>query len=132
MRAPWIRNGLRKALDWCAPQRLGVRSRRAGTSLVVAVCLVVLSLAIAAPPVRSLDAARINSTAGVQFESAVNWAMCGRYGQSASASPQTRRVISLADTGAPQVYDGSVVDLIERRVGSRYLYCLQPASSAVV
>jgi hypothetical protein len=58
--------------------------------------------------------------------------MCGRYGQITSTSPQNRRVINLAELGDPAAYDGSVVDLIERRVGSRYLYCLQPASPGVV
>jgi hypothetical protein len=96
------------------------------------VCLVLLSLAIAAPPVRGVDIARISSTAGVQFESAVNWAFCGRYGQITSTSPQNRAAINLAELRDPSAYDRSAVDTIERRVGSRYLYCLQPASPAVV
>lgn len=94
--------------------------------------MVLLSLAVTAPPIRGLDAARISGTAGAQFESAVNWAFCGRYGQITSASLENRGVIELMSISAPDAYHRSVVDFIEQRVGSVADYCRQPTTMAVV
>jgi hypothetical protein len=120
-------------LRWCLPALDRNQCGRHWVgSLIVTVGIVIVALGIASPVVRNLEDARISDTAGVQFEAAVNWALCGRYGQITSAYPQNRQVINLSQVRDAAAYDRSVFDLLERRVGSRYLYCLQPTGNAIV
>jgi hypothetical protein len=132
MGAASIRRVLVDAFEWCLPRQPGSPSRGLAASLAGSIGLMLLATAAIAPPIRGLDTARFSGTHGAQFESAVNWAICGRYGQITSGIAENLGVITLMSITTPDAYDRSVIEYIEQRAGSVERYCRLPATMAVV
>ena len=121
MPARWLHSSLHYLLpDRTATQRSGA------VSLLISMSIVAATLVLGGPLLRFDERARIGSTSGTQFEAAINWVFCHRYGGATSYRAENRAVINLAEIRDPRLYSTSVVSMLQEAFGDARDYCRQP------